>query len=113
MRIKENKSFFVEYFGDSPYIRVLDFMIGGHMFDYNMTEIAREAGVGWGSFTKIWTHLLEKKIIVPTRTIGNAKLFRLNQENPAVQKLIKIDWDLTMLATDEMFKEQEVKHNYK
>ena len=104
---EENKSVFVEYFGDSPYIRVLDFMIDGQMFDYNMTEVARGAGVGWGTFTKIWEALLNKKIIIPTRTIGNAKLFRLNKENPSVQKLIKIDWDLTMLATNEQIVEEK------
>ena len=104
---EESKSVFVEYFGDSAYIRVLDFLIAGQMFDYSMTEVARGAGVGWGSFTKIWTFLLEKKLIVQTRTIGNAKLFRLNKENPIAQKLIKIDWEITKLATDEMLKEEK------
>lgn len=97
---EESKSVFIEYFGDSPYIRILDFLIQGHMFDYSMTEIARGAGVGWGTFTKIWASLLEKKIIVQTRTIGNAKLFKLNLENPIVQKLVKFDWELTKLATE-------------
>ena len=105
---EELKSVFVEYFGDSPYIRVLDFMIDGQMFDYNMTEVARSAGVGWGSFTKIWAFLLEKKLIIQTRTIGNAKLFRLNKENPIVQKLIKVDWEITKLATEEMLSEETI-----
>ncbi len=105
---EESKSVFVEYFGNSPYIRVLDFLIAGQVFDYSMTEIARGAGVGWSAFTKIWIHLLKKRLIVQTRTIGNAKLFRLNKENPIVQKLIKIDWEITKLTTDEMLKEQEV-----
>lgn len=102
---EESKSVFIEYFGDSPYIRVLDFLIQGQMFDYSMTEIARGAGVGWGAFTKIWTSLVEKKIIIQTRTIGNAKLFKLNLENPIVQKMVKFDWELTKLATEEMAKE--------
>ena len=102
------KSIFVEYFGDSPYIRVLDFLIGGHMFDYSMTEIARGAGVGWSVFTKIWVNLLRKNIIAPTRTIGNAKLFKLNLENPAVKKIVQIDWELSKLAADGMLKEVEV-----
>lgn len=88
--------------GDSPYIRILDFLISGQEFDYNMTEIAREAGVGWSVFTKIWVYLIEKNIIKQTRTIGNAKLFRLNKENPFVKKLIKFDWELTKLETDKL-----------
>ena len=104
----DSDSVFVEYFGSSPYIKVLDFLLTGLIFDYNMTEVARGAGVGWSAFTKIWEHMLAKKIIVPTRTIGNAKLFRLNNENLIVQKLVKIDSEITKIATDEMLKEQEV-----
>ena len=105
---EESKSVFVEYFGDSPYIRVLDFLIQGHMFDYSMTEIARGASVGWGTFSRIWVSLLEKKIIIQTRVIGNARLFKLNLGNLAVQKLVKFDWELTKLATEEVTKEPKV-----
>jgi len=105
---EESTSTFVEYFGDSPYIRVLDFLIQGQTFDYSMTEIARGASVGWGAFTKIWLALLDKKIIIQTRTIGNAKLFKLNLTNPVVQKLAKFDLELTKLATEEIAKKFSV-----
>lgn len=103
---EEAKSVFIEYFGDSPYIKVLDFLLVGQDFDYSMTEVARGAGVGWSVFTKVWKKLLEKNIIIPTRSIGNAKLFKLNKDNPAVQKLIKLDWELTKYETDKLFKEK-------
>ena len=32
--------------------------------------------------------------------IGNARLFKLNKENPSVDKLIKFDWELTKLETN-------------
>src|SRR3972149_3430477 len=99
---RESQSIFIEYFGSSPYVKVLDFWIQGHDFDYSMTEVARGAGVGWSSFTRIWQKLLEKQIIIPTREIGNAKLFRFNKENPFVVKLIKFDSDLTKLETEKM-----------
>jgi len=103
---EESKSIFVEYFGDSPYIRVLDFMIEGQLFDYSMTEVARGAGVGWGSFSNIWASLVSKKIVIQTRIIGNAKLFRLNRDNPIVQKLVRFDLELTKLVTDQIIKEE-------
>jgi len=46
--------------------------------------------------------LLEKNIIVQTRAIGNAKLFKINKENVFVKKLIKFDQELTKLETDKM-----------
>ena len=99
---EESESIFVEYFGGSPYIKILDFLIQGQEFDYSMTEAARGAKVGWSSFIKIWDKLLSKNIIVPTRNIGNAKLFRLNKENDFVQKLIKLDWELTKFETNKL-----------
>jgi predicted transcriptional regulator len=86
-----------EYLGDSPYIRVLDFLIERREFDYSMTEVARGARVGWSVFTKIWKQLFDKGLIVKTRDIGNAKLFKLNKKNLAVQKLIKFDAELIKL----------------
>lgn len=104
----EEKSVFMEYFGTSPMIKVLDFLIEGKDFDYSMTEIAKKSGVGWSSFTRVWKHLVEKKIVTQTRTIGNAKLFKLNTKNPAVQKLVKLDWELTKFETEKIKKEEVV-----
>ena len=98
----EEKSVFVEYFGDYPLVRVLDFLLEGRNMDYSMTEIAGQSRVGWSVFTRVWTRLLEKNIIMQTRVIGNAKLFKLNKENIFVKKLIKFDLELTKLETDKM-----------
>jgi DNA-binding transcriptional ArsR family regulator len=100
------QSIFVEYFGGSPYVKVLDFLIQGQEFDYSMTEIARGAKVGWSAFTKVWKKLLEKNIILATRSIGNAKLFRLNKTNPIVEKLIKLDWEITKFETAKFLKQE-------
>ena len=106
---RESQSIFVEYFGSSPYVKVLDFLIQGQEFDYSMTEIARGAEVGWSAFTRIWKKLLEREIILPTRTIGNAKLFKLNKKNPFVEKLIKFDWELTKMDTENLTKHPTIK----
>ena len=108
MQEQEEKSIFVEYFGSSPLIKVLDFLIQGQEFDYSMTEVARGAGVGWSAFTRVWAHLLEKETIMPTRSIGNAKLFKLNKKNIFVQKLIRLDLELTKAETAKLLKEKLV-----
>ncbi|MDO8516606.1 MAG: hypothetical protein Q7S33_00625 [Nanoarchaeota archaeon] len=108
--MEEEKSIFVEYLGSSPYVKVLDFLIQGQEFDYSMTEVARGAGVGWSAFTKIWEKLLNKEIITPTRTIGNAKLFRLNKKDIFVQKLIKFDWELTKMETGKLISNDLIKN---
>ena len=95
----EEKSVFVDYFGDYPLIRVLDFLIDGRDMDYSMTEIAKNSGVGWTAFSEIWKSLTKREIVVLTRKIGNAKLFKLNTKNQWVSELIKMDNLITKLET--------------
>ena len=102
----EEKSVFVEYFGDYPLIRVLDFLIEGRGMDYSMTEIAKNSGVGWTAFSDIWPQLTKKEIVRFTRKIGNAKLFRLNTENVWVKELIKMDKVITKLETEKFLSKE-------
>jgi DNA-binding transcriptional ArsR family regulator len=107
----EDNSVFMEYFGISPMTKVLDFLIDGKNFDYSMTDIAKQSGVGWSSFSRVWKKLLNKNIVTQTRKIGNAKLFKLNTKNPAVQKLVRLDWELTKFETDKFLSKKKLLAN--
>lgn len=85
------KSTFIEVFGDSPLIRVLDFFLTYRDFDYSMTEIAENSGVAWSTLHQIFPRLLKLGIVKGTREIGRAKLYVLNRGNPIVNDLIEID----------------------
>src|SRR3989338_1786492 len=106
MQKMEEKSVFVEYFGDYPLIRVLDFLIDGRDMDYSMTEIAKNSGVGWTAFSDIWPQMMKKEIVIFTRKIGNAKLFRLNIKNPWVKELIRMDNVITKLETEKFLSKE-------
>jgi len=104
----EEKSVFVEYFGDYPLIRVLDFLILGRDMDYSMTEIAKNSGVGWTAYSDIWPQLIKKDIVIFTRKIGNAKLYRLNAKNLWVKELIKMDKIITKLETEKILSKKKI-----
>ncbi len=99
---------FREALGDSPMIRVLDFLIEGRGLDYSLTDIAENANIGWTTLHRMWNTLLRLKMVVPTREIGRAKLFKLNQENPSVERLIKYYDTLLYLETEKYFAEEVV-----
>ena len=90
---------FREALGDSPVIRVLDFLIEGRGLDYSLTDIAENANIGWTTLHRIWDNLEKLNLITPTRKIGRAKLYKLNEENPAVERLIKLYDTLLYLET--------------
>lgn len=102
----EEGTIFAGYFGNTPAVRILDFLILGKDFDYSMTEIAEGAGVGWTSFTRIWKELEKKKVIVHTREIGRAKLYKLNTRDPTIQQLVRLQWEIVKSETDKLFKEK-------
>ena len=101
---------FREALGDSPVIRVLDFLIEGRGLDYSLTDIAENANIGWTTLHRIWDKLLKLGIVKPTREIGRAKLFKLNEENVAVKQLIKV-YDTLLYQESEKYlsKKMELK----
>jgi len=94
---------FIDALGNSPVIKVLDFLIEGRGLDYSLTDIAENANIGWTTLHRIWDNLLRLNIVVPTREIGRAKLFKLNEKNPAVKELIRLYDTLLYLETEKYF----------
>ena len=86
----EDTTIFRETLGDTPVIRVLDFLIEGRGLDYSLSDIAENSNIGWTTLHRIWDKMIRLNIVKPTREIGRAKLFKLNEENPAVKELIKL-----------------------
>ena len=84
------KTLFRQALGDTPKIRVLEFLIEGRELDYSISDIAEGAEIGRTTLFRIFDDLLKSKIIIPTRVIGNAKLFRLNMDNLFVQKMVAL-----------------------
>lgn len=80
---------FIRYMGDTPVIRILDFLITGRDFDYSLSDIVRNAGVGWVTLYRLWPKFIANKIVIHTRDIGKAKLFQLDSKNEIVQNLVK------------------------
>ena len=81
---------FREALGDSPVIRVLDFLIEGRGLDYSLSDIAENSNIGWTTLHRIWGKMEKLELVIFTREIGRAKLFKLNEENPTVKELIKV-----------------------
>ena len=84
--------------GDSPTIRILDYLLTEHDLDFYITDMAKNAGIGRTTLYRVWANLINNKIIMPTRVIGKAKLYKLNKENFKIKKLMEIDDRLVLEA---------------
>ncbi len=108
MKAKENKSIFLEYFGDTPQLRVLDFFIDNHFFDFPLTEIARGSNVSYNSLVVFFPGWIKREIVVKTRRIGKSDYYKLNLDNFFVKNLIKFDWMLTKRVALPELEEKEL-----
>ncbi|HLD33871.1 MAG TPA: hypothetical protein VJB66_04040 [Candidatus Nanoarchaeia archaeon] len=78
---------FIDYVGDTPRMRVLQYLIEGRDFDYTLTDLLN-AGVSWGTLNQLIPKFLELSLTVKTRKIGRATLYKLNQANDVVKQFV-------------------------
>lgn len=104
-----DKTIFLQMFGDSPILRVLDFLIVNEEFDYSMTDIAKLSGVGYSTLKLFWNNLEKHKIIVNIREVGKAKMYKLNLENPIVKRFREFYFETTKQQIHSLIKEKVVK----
>ena len=91
-----DKSLFAGFMGDSPMMKILDYLITERELDFSITDMAENAGIGRATLYRVWDDLIKNKIIIHTRDIGKAKLFKLNTANTKIKKLIEV-YDLLTL----------------
>lgn len=85
------KTSFRLVFGDSAIVKVIDFFLDNREFDYSLTDIAKNADIGWTTLHNFWKDIVALGIVTKTRQIGRAELYKLNISSPLVKKLIDLD----------------------
>ena len=87
------KTIFWKIFGDSPVLRVMDFLVVNEDFDYSMTDIAKLSGIGYATLKLFWGTLEKGGVVTNTRRVGKARMYRLNLINPVVKKFREFYWE--------------------
>ena len=98
--VENEDSVFVEFFGGSPAFRIIDFLFEHRLQDFTKTEISRGAGISWATLFNYWDLLEKKRIVKPTRTIGRVTLYQINEAEPIVKELKRIEMLLIRQAAD-------------
>jgi len=87
----KEKSVLLKYFGESPMLRIIDFLLDNRLFDYSKKQMIEGAGMGKATFYKYWEGLEKRGIVKVTRAFGKTKLYKLNEANPVVKKIMEIE----------------------
>jgi len=81
----------VRFFGDNPFIRILDVFIDNISEDYSKKEVQELAGISKGALFKHWHKLEELGLVRVTRSFGKTKLFTLDMKNPLVKDIMRLE----------------------
>lgn len=96
----EEKSMFLQFFGDSPNFRMMDFLLEHRLEDFTKTQIAEGSKISWASLFNHWEVLEAHGVVKPTRTVGRATLYQLNEASPIVRQLKMIEQTLMREAAE-------------
>ena len=103
----KEQSLFLNYVGDSPRMRILQYLIEGRNFDYTLTDML-EAGVSWGTLNTIVPKLQKLGIIIKARKIGRATLYKINQADIVAQQFIALYDKLILQRLDQLEKKAKI-----
>ncbi len=80
-------------FGETPIVKILDFLLDEWDLDFSKADVAREAGVSWKTVNEVWDILEKFGLIEYTRTVNRAKMYRLKKNN-LFKALKKLDMEI-------------------
>jgi hypothetical protein len=96
-----DSSLLLEFFGNTPLFRIIDFLLENRLRDFTKKEISDGSGVGWTTLYKYWGRLEERNIMKVTRQVGRIKLYQLNEASPIVREIKKIELALIRQSVGE------------
>ena len=85
-------------------------MLEGRELDHSIGDIAEGAGINRVTLFRLWPEIEKSKLIINTRNIGNAKLFKLNIKNSYVLNLMEMFDKLISEEFKKSILEKEIKH---
>jgi len=84
---KEYQSILLRTLGNSPKLRIIDFFLDNPLFDFTKKEVIEALGMSKKTFYKYFPDLERDGIVIVSRKIGRAKLYRINLKHPLVTML--------------------------
>lgn len=84
---------FTEIFGDSPRVKLLDFLADHVDYDYTISQLQEFTGVSRPTIYGLIEELVAERMLAPTREVGGSRFFRLNTRNENVVAMLRLDFD--------------------
>jgi len=81
---------FCKILGVTPKNVILEHFLALRGIDYGIGDVAKITGLNRATTYTIMKELIEQRIVKPSRIVGRTQLFKLDESNPNVKKLIEM-----------------------
>jgi DNA-binding transcriptional ArsR family regulator len=97
----EEDSLLIRALGNSPKLRILDYLLDYKLNDFTKKEIVEALGMSKLTFYKYFKDLEELGLVTASRKIGRATLYKVNLNNPIVKMLIEYETKLSLQIAEQ------------
>lgn len=94
-------SLLIRALGNSPKLRIIDYLLDYKLNDFTKKEIVEALGMSKLTFYKYFKDLQELGLVIASRKIGRATLYKINIENPMVRMLIEYETKLSLQIAEQ------------
>ena len=84
---------FTEIFGNSPRVKLLDFLADHVDFDYTISQIEEFTEISRPTLYRLIGELEAEKMISPTRLVGASKFYALDTRNEKVIDMLQMEFE--------------------
>ena len=88
---ENEKRMLLKSLGESAEMRIIDFLLENRNFDYSKKQLIEFTKLSRATFFAHWKNIEESGIVKITRKFGKARLYKLDEKNPAVLHLISLE----------------------
>jgi predicted transcriptional regulator len=104
----DDESLIATVFGYSPQMRILNYLLDFPTNDFTKKEIIKALGMSKQTFYKYFGGLEETGMVKVNRTIGKAKLYKIDRSNPMIKTITEFERKISMQIAEQ----EEAKTNH-
>ena len=101
MRVEAYDSLLIRALGNSPKLRILDYLLDYKLNDFTKKEIVEALRMSKLTFYKYFKDLEMLGLVIASRKIGRATLYKVNLNNPMVKMLIEYETKLSLQIAEQ------------
>ena len=92
----------------SPMLNVLSFLstITKSDHEYMKLEISEAADISYPTLLRLWPTIEELKLVIPTRRLGPARLFKVNRDSSLIRKFATFELELAAMLGEKVVAEE-------